>query len=170
MKRQMISVLALALAACSQSKSPIVDAATMPLRDLNVIRADIPDVLRDSAKQPYLAPADRSCAALAADVRALDEVLGPDLDAPASASNPRLIERASAAAGDEVVHALQGAAEGVVPFRSWVRQLTGADRYSRKVAAAIAAGAVRRGFLRGLSVAGDCPRAEENGKTPAPTP
>jgi hypothetical protein len=158
MKRQMISVLILALAACASSKqNVIVDAATTPLRDLNVIRADIPPVLRDALKQPYLPPTDQSCDALLADLRALDEVLGPDLDAPASASNPRLIERATKMADDAAVDALRGAAEGVVPFRGWVRQLTGAERYSRKVAAAIAAGAVRRGFLRGLSVAHGCP-------------
>jgi hypothetical protein len=161
MKRQIISLLTLVLAACAAPKqSAIVDAASTPLRDLNVIRADIPAVLRDAQKQPYLAPTDQSCSALRADVRALDEVLGPDLDAPASTSNPRLIERANKAADDAAVGALQGAAEGVVPFRSWVRQLSGAERYSKKVASAIAAGAVRRGFLRGLIVARDCSKAE----------
>jgi hypothetical protein len=161
MKRRAIVLLGLAFAGCAKhTKSPILDAATTPLQDLNVVRADIPDVLRDAQKQPYLVPSDQSCGALLAELRALDEVLGPDLDAPASASNPRLVERANALAEDAAVGAVRGAAEGVVPFRGWVRQLTGAERYSRKVAAAIAAGAVRRGFLRGLSAAGDCPRIE----------
>ena len=154
---QIISVLALALAACAASKkSAIVDAASTPLRDLNVVRASIPDVLRDAQKKPYLVPSDQSCGTLAAEVRSLDEVLGPDLDAPASASDPGLIERGSTAAGDAAVGALKGAAEAVVPFRRWVRQLTGAERYSKKVAAAIAAGTVRRAFLKGLIVARGC--------------
>lgn len=153
--------MALALAACSsKKKSDFVDAATTPLRDLNVIRAEIPDVLRDAQKRPYLVPADPSCEALATELRALDKALGPDLDAPASPSNPRLIERAAEAADDAAVGAVQHAAEGLVPYRGWVRQLSGAERYSKKVAAAIAAGAVRRGFLKGLSVARNCPRAE----------
>jgi hypothetical protein len=161
MKRRPFAVLTLLLAGCTAPKqSAILDAASTPLRDLNVVRAKIPDVLRDAQKQPYLAPTDQSCSALRADVRALDEALGPDLDAPASASNPRLIERANKAADDAAVDALQGAAEGVVPFRGWVRQLSGAERYSKKVASAIAAGAVRRGFLRGLIVARDCPQSE----------
>jgi len=161
MKSRTISLLILSLAACAgPKKSAIVDAASTPLRDLNVVRADIPAVLREALKQPYFAPTDQSCSALSAEVRALDEVLGPDLDAPASTSKPRLIERATKMADDAAVDALQGAAEGVVPFRGWVRQLSGAERYSKKVAAAIAAGAVRRGFLRGLSVARDCPRVE----------
>jgi hypothetical protein len=161
MKACMTAVLILTLAACAAPKeSSIVDAASTPLRDLNVIRAHIPDVLRDARKHPYLAPDDQSCEALLAAVQALDDVLGPDLDAPASASKPRLLERANDAANDAFVNVVQGAAEDVVPFRSWVRQLSGAERYSRDVAAAIAAGAARRGFLRGLCVARDCRRAE----------
>ena len=161
MKLRLVSLLALALSACGPSKkSDFVDAATMPLRDLNVIRAHIPDVLRDAQRQPYQLPAEVSCEALLAEVRALDEALGPDLDAPASSSHPRLIERAATMADDAAVGAVERAAEGVVPYRNWVRQLSGAERYSRKVAAAIAAGAVRRGFLRGVSAARDCPRAE----------
>jgi hypothetical protein len=161
MQRRLISLVALTLTACATNrKSEFVDAATTPLRDLNVVRASIPEVLRDAQKQPYLVPSDPSCEALSAEVRALDEALGPDLDAPASSDNPRLIERAATAADDAAVGAVERAAEGVVPYRSWVRQLSGAERYSKKVAAAIAAGAVRRGFLRGLSVARDCPRVE----------
>jgi hypothetical protein len=154
-------VLSLALAACARPKtSSIVDAASTPLRDLNVIRADIPELLREARKHPYLAPSDQSCDALSTAVLALDKVLGPDIDAPASASNPRLLERSNNAANEAAVDAVRRSGEAVVPFRSWVRQLSGAERYSRDVAAAIAAGAVRRGFLRGLSAARDCPRAE----------
>lgn len=156
-----IAILILALAACTPPKTTsIVDAASTPLRDLNVVRAKIPDVLREARKHPYSAPNDQSCEGLSAAVRELDEVLGPDLDAPASAAKPRLIERANKAANDAAVDAVQSAAEEIVPFRGWVRQLSGAERYARDVAAAIAAGAVRRGFLRGWAVARDCPRAE----------
>ena len=133
------------------------DAATAPLSDLNLVHASIPPVLGDAQKRPYVAPADHSCPALAAEVRALDEVLGPDLDAPASASNPGLIERGSTAVGDAAVGAVRGAAQGVVPFRGWVRKLTGAERYSKEVAAAIAAGTVRRAFLKGVAVTRGCP-------------
>jgi hypothetical protein len=43
-----------------------------------------------------------------------------------------------------------------VPFRGWVRKLSGAERYSRQVAAAIAAGAARRAFLKGLAQGKGC--------------
>lgn len=44
----------------------------------------------------------------------------------------------------------------MIPFRGWVRKLTGAERYSRKVSAAIAAGAIRRAYLKGLGQAAGC--------------
>jgi hypothetical protein len=68
-------------------------------------------------------------------------VNGTDLQSKANAeSNPGLIDRVSDAAGN----ALKGAAESEIPFRGPVRKLSGAERYSKVVAAAIAAGTTRR--------------------------
>lgn len=147
---------ALLLAACaSSSQDKVTNAATTPLSDLNVVRADIPDVLKAAAAAPYAVPADASCGGLAAGIRSLDEVLGPDIDAPATAGNTGLLERGE----DAATGALQRTAEGVIPFRGWVRKLTGAERYARQVSAAITAGGVRRGFLRGLAAAKACTAA-----------
>lgn len=147
-------LLALALAGCAASpdRSAVSGAAVTPLNDLNLVQGAIPLVLSEAQKQPYRVPADASCPALAAEVRALDEALGPDLDAPVTPGNPGLLERSGDAAGNLLKHA----AEGVVPFRGWVRKLSGAERYSKEVAAAIAAGSVRRGFLKGLRSAKGC--------------
>lgn len=141
----------------AKAGAQITDAATTPLSDLNLVRADIPPVLAAARRDPYLAPETPGCDSLAAAVKALDAVLGADLDTPPTASNPGLIERGTGAAGHAAIGALRGAAEGVVPFRSWVRKLTGAERYSREVAAAIAAGTVRRAYLKGLGAARGCP-------------
>lgn len=146
-------LLAAALTACaSSSQDKVATAATTPLADLNVVRADIPDVLKAAAAAPYALPADASCTGLAAGIRALDDVLGPDLDAPATGGNTGLLERGE----DAATGALQRTAEGVMPFRGWVRKLTGAERYAKQVSAAITAGGVRRGFLRGLAAAKGC--------------
>ena len=143
----------LALTACASSnQDKVANAATTPLSDLNVVRADIPEVLKAAAAAPYAMPADASCTGLAASIRALDEVLGPDLDVPVNGGNPGLLDRGEGAATD----ALQRTAEGVVPFRGWIRKLSGAERYARQVSAAITAGGVRRGFLRGQAVAKAC--------------
>lgn len=131
-------------------------AATAPLSDVNIVRAPIPPVLSAAQRAPYGAPADASCGGIAAEVQALDGALGADLDTPATASNPSLIERGTEAAGDAAIGAVRSTTEGVIPFRGWVRKLTGAERYAREVAAAIAAGGVRRAYLKGLGQAGGC--------------
>lgn len=150
----LLPAVAFTLAACAGApkSSSVADAATTPLSDLNIVRAEIPAALLAAQKQPYAVPADPGCTALLAEVRALDEVLGPDLDTPATAANPGLIERGGTAA----VGAVRNAAEGVVPFRGWVRKLSGAERYANNVAAAIAAGTVRRAFLKGIGSARAC--------------
>lgn len=151
-------MLALALAGCASPKSGngVTDAATTPLSDLNLVRAEIPPVLAEALKGPYRAPAGGGCEALAAEVTQLEAVLGADLDVPPSATRPSLIERGGSAAGEAAVGALRSTAEGVIPFRGWVRKLTGAERYSREVAAAIAAGTVRRSYLKGVGQARGC--------------
>ena len=156
MKHLPVLFLAAALAACASpdakrsdsAQQQLTQAATTPLADLNLVRADIPAVLAAAQKAPYALPADRSCAALGTEVQALD--------APPTASNPGLVERGGAAVGNAAVGAVRGAAEGVVPFRGWVRKLTGAEQYSKDVAAAIAAGTIRRAFLKGVGQANGC--------------
>jgi hypothetical protein len=138
---------ALALAACASDEAG--KAAATPLNDLNVVHAEIPPVLKTAQKAPYAAPADKSCAALKTEVQELDAALGADLDVPPTERGSSLIERG----GSEV---LKSAAESVIPFRGWVRKLSGAEHYSREVAAAIAAGAVRRAYLKGLVQAAGC--------------
>ncbi|MBK9572010.1 MAG: hypothetical protein IPO43_04390 [Rhodoferax sp.] len=127
-----------------------------PLSDLNLVRAQIPAVLAEAQKGAYLIPLKASCEVFAANVQALDEALGPDLDAPVLATEAGTLERGADALGNAAVDAFRSAAEGVIPFRGWVRKLTGAERYSREVAAAIAAGTVRRAFLKGLGQAQGC--------------
>jgi hypothetical protein len=49
-----------------------------------------------------------------------------------------------------------GAASDVIPFRGWIRKLSGAEQHDRYVQAAITAGAVRRAYLKGLGEAKGC--------------
>lgn len=182
MPRCIAPLAVLALAACTQpqpvheyakpearSDAQILEAATTPLSDLNIVRAEIPPALVAALKQPYARPADASCTGIAAEIRALDAVLGADLDTPITPINPNLIphsmdalvqqgaELAGEAAMGAAVGAMRGAAAGIVPYRSWVRKLSGAERYSKEVAAAIAAGGVRRSYLKGFGQASGCP-------------
>src|SRR5207302_9823336 len=98
-RRSTSVLLVLVLVACTtQKQSDVVDAAATPLSDLNVVHAEIPAVLPEAQKEPYSVPGDQTCTSLDASVRALDEVLVPDLDDAASASNPWRIDRCSVAA------------------------------------------------------------------------
>lgn len=142
-----LALIALSLAACASSdQDKLGAAAATPLTDLNLVSAPIPEALARAQKAPYAAPAEPVCDGARQEIRQLDEVLGADLDAPPSDANPGLIDRGGAL----VVNTVQRTVEGAVPFRSWVRKLSGAERYSKQVAAAIAAGTVRRGFLKGV--------------------
>ncbi len=149
--------LVLALSGCAvRNQSRVAGAATAPLYDLNLVYAEIPAVLNEAQKQAYAIPADMRCASLSAAIGELDSALGPDLDAPASESNPGLVERGSDEVQSSAIGALRNTTEGLVPFRGWVRKLSGAEGYSRKLAASIAAGSIRRAFLKGLKVAQAC--------------
>jgi hypothetical protein len=134
----------------------ITDAATSPLSDLNLMQVAVPPVLVEARKQVYAVPVIHDCIALATEIHALDEALGPDLDVPASANDKSLVERGGVLAGNAALDAIKGAAEGLIPYRSWVRKLSGAERASKAVAAAIGAGMVRRGFLKGLLQSQTC--------------
>ena len=128
----------------------IQKAMESPLVDLNLVQDKIPPVLQAAIKAPYALPTQRACPDLANEVRALDGALGADLDTPPTVANPGLVERGTNMVGDAANDALRGAAESVIPFRGWIRKLDGAERHSKEVAAAIAAGSVRRAFLKGV--------------------
>lgn len=145
------------LGACaSNTASRIGTAATTPLSDLNIARTNIPAVLARARQQPYLIPAQHNCVAIGLEIKELDVALGPDLDTPVSVKRDSLMEKASAAAQDHAVGALQRTAQDLLPFRGWVRKLSGAERHSREVTACIAAGTARRAFLKGMAVAQSC--------------
>lgn len=175
-KRKAIFALVLILAACTGQEprnkpepdtalgnsvkkvgSETTETVKAPLGDLNLVHARVPAVLLDAQKGPYATPSDQSCDALAAEVRELDAVLGADLDTPSTHSNPSLLERGGAIVTDAAAGAVKSAIQVTVPYRNWVRKLSGAEKYSKEVAAAIAAGGVRRAFLKGFRQARGCP-------------
>jgi hypothetical protein len=130
------------------------DALSAPLEDLNLKRTPIPSVLIRAEANPYAIGGMDHCEAIAAEVGSLDDALGPDADTPPPDRTQGQKEAdASAHATLGVVH---GAAESALPFHSWVRQLSGAERHRRDVQAAIKAGSQRRGFLKALGMSMNC--------------
>jgi hypothetical protein len=155
--RLLLLALSLILSACaSDTKTRVVSAATTPLSDLNIVKAEIPAVLKKSVKAPYQIPADQTCTGIALEIHKLDEVLGADINTPVTKANPPLIEWGMESVNDATIGTIKHSAEGVIPFRGWVRKLSGAERYSKDVSAAITAGSIRRAFLKGIGSSHEC--------------
>ena len=121
------------------------DVAMTPLTDLNLAQAEIPAVLLEAAAAPYASAGLAKCDDIGAAIAALDAVLGPDMD---------LVEddRDRISWGRVATSAVGS----FIPFRSVLRELTGAADRKRDFEAAIYAGAVRRGFLKGLGQQKGC--------------
>lgn len=142
--------------------SGVVQTATQPLSDLNLMKTAIPPVLtRAQLGGAYAPPADASCTALQTELLALDAALGPDIDAAGTpGADPGYVVQAVGYVGQKalgtVTSTVNTMVDGVIPFRSWVRKLSGAERHSRAVSAAIAAGTMRRPYLKGWARAQGC--------------
>lgn len=128
-------------------------AATAPLDDLNLRRQEVPEILIAARRAPYATSGLRTCPAVIAQIDDLDEALGPDVDQPTPAAGTG--EQAAGVALDIV----RDTATDFIPLRSWVRRLSGAAAHDREVQAAIRAGLVRRGYLKGIAHQRRCVRA-----------
>lgn len=121
------------------------EVAMTPLRDLNLAKDPIPSILLAATEDPYASAGIKSCADVSAAIAPLDAVLGPDMDI--------------AETNDERISAGQVAKSVVasfIPFRGIIRELTGAADHQRDFQAAIYAGSVRRGYLKGLGQTMKC--------------
>lgn len=134
-------------------KESVGGAVSAPLRDFNLLRTKIPPILLEAMADPYNPPPPHfTCGQLEALVEPLEIALGPDLDTPEKKEEGLKQKGRGATLG-----AVAGATSGVIPFHSWVRKLTGAERHDDFVQDAIRGGAVRRAYLKGLGEANGCP-------------
>lgn len=139
------------------NKEGITGAVSAPLRDVNIVRTKIPRILLEAMDDPYQRPARADCRTLIALVQPLDAALGEDIDRNPPQENEDLVDRGRKAAGDAALGAIASTAQDLIPLRGWVRKLTGAERHDKLVQSAIASGAVRRAYLKGLGEARGCP-------------
>jgi hypothetical protein len=141
-------------------------AAGAPLRDVNVLQTKIPEVLLTAMTDPYALPKPMTCARLTALILPLNGALGADLDEQAQDEDD-LVGRGHGAA----LGLAASAASSVIPFRGWIRKLSGAEKHDQLVSDAITAGAVRRAYLKGLGEAHGCyPPATPSHLKVEPTP
>lgn len=137
----------------------LMSAAATPLRDVGLMRPEVPELLKGIGFPYQQGTLTAGCSAIALEIGRLDAVLGEESYQPGQ-------ERSlSSRAGDYVENYAAGEAADIVPYRGWVRRLSGANAAERKAAAAYALGETRRTFLRGYGAALGCP-----GVVPAPPP
>lgn len=142
-------------------------AVSAPLRDVNLLRTKIPPVLLEALADPYKRPPSATCASITAEIRPLNEALGDDLDEPDAEGTSVLVRGRDTALG-----AVASVASDIIPFRGFVRTLTGAEQHDQLVAGAITAGAVRRAYLKGLGESKGCrpPATPSHVLTGSPVP
>jgi hypothetical protein len=158
MKRASAIALALAAAAAAQpanardrqqpaaTREPDAqDIAMTPLTDLNLSKDEIPAILAAAAEDPYTSDGLSRCPEIEAAIADLDAVLGPDMDV-ATGESDRLSTGRMA----------KSVVASFIPFRGILRELTGAAEQERDWRAAIYAGSIRRGFLKGLGQQKGC--------------
>ncbi len=147
------------------SQGGFLNAAATPLRDMNLIRPDVPDLIKNLNYPYQMDGLAEGCPAVLYEIGRLDAILGNESYQPTEQGG--IGSRALDATGDYAVNAVADAAADLVPYRSWVRRLSGASRGDRAAAAAYALGEQRRTFLRGYGAALGCPGIIPN---PPPAP
>lgn len=132
------------------------DAATAPLEDLNLKQKSIPAVLQRAVADPYDMTGLNRCEPIAAEIGRLDAALGPDLDEAPPPDNRSKGKKVADAAYGVGVSGVRDTTRDVLPFRSWIRKLTGAAKHDKAIAKAIQSGGVRRGYLKGVGMRMNC--------------
>ncbi len=125
-----------------------VEIGTQPVRDVGITKREIPPILVKARQDPYSLKGLKTCKQLALEVASLNLVLGPDYVVGNEVKENRMGKLAEAG-GKTVINS-------IIPFRSLVREVTGAAPADRRLNAALDAGYARRGFLRGVHAKQGC--------------
>ncbi|MDI7774664.1 hypothetical protein [Asticcacaulis sp. EMRT-3] len=127
-----------------------------PLSDLNLKRQAIPDILVKAITKPYDLSGLDNCAAISAEVSELDVLLGADFDEPPAPDSSTMSQKGQRMANHAAIGAVRNAARSIIPFRGFMRQVTGADKHQKEMDTAIQAGKVRRAYLKGVGMNKNC--------------
>jgi hypothetical protein len=154
-----IVAAALSIASCSTGRTAdtrrgVTSATTIPLRDVGLVRPEIPLALRN-LQYPYSTVDLTDCAAVARAINQLDAALGPE--SYQAGPNRNVWDMSGDFIEDQAIQAAEDTMEDLIPFRSWVRRLSGANRAERDAIRAVATGEQRRTFLRGYGASLGCP-------------
>ena len=126
---------------------------------LGLTGADLPALLKDIKADPYKAVAAPACDTIPAEIQAINDLLGRDVDfVPPPTDTATKIEDQAMKSGASMVR-------GLVPYGGVVRFVTGANKKDSALREAILAGYARRGFLRGVQAGLRCPAPKPAAET-----
>ena len=145
-----------------------VGAVQTPLEDVGLKKQPIPAKLLFVLQNPYATPQPMNCPKISSELLILNQLLGPDMgiakeDTPSLLGIPmpswqkrgEYVEKGSQAAQQQAAEMARGQVD-VIPYRGWVRKLSGAERHAKKVEEAYQAGKLRRAYLKGLALMLGC--------------
>lgn len=153
-----LAFLATALPAAAQSQAAdkprttekvAEDVVTQPVQDVGIDKKDIPENLLRIQDRPYSLAGIKTCAQIRSAIGDMDAVLGDDLDAPYEATRDDKRKETAGKVGGLIVNS-------IIPFRSVIREISGAAAQQRRYNAAVYAGVVRRSFLKGVGLQRGC--------------
>jgi hypothetical protein len=119
---------------------------------LGLTGPEVPDMLKAIEANPYAQPTG-GCEGIADELIALNDVLGPDVDAPKKKDDP----------GKAVVSGVSS----LIPYKGIVRLFTGAGKKEEELIQAAMAASARRGYLRGVEMNMHCAASAEGASSPA---
>lgn len=126
----------------------VTDVAEQPVRDVGLLNPVVPDALARAASNPYGLASTPSCEALSSEIKELSIALGPDVD-DALVLKENRVEQIVLAGGKSIVASF-------IPFRTVVREVSGAAPAQRRFQETTERGFARRGFLKGVYEGRDC--------------
>ncbi len=122
--------------------------ATKPLKDLNLMKDEIPPEVLAVMKEPYSLKGIKGCKQYKAKIVRLTELLGPDVDSG--------IKKKGQNAGEFALSAAESVAGSLIPGAGLIRKISGAEAAQKKARAAVLAGQLRRAYLKGTARAKGC--------------
>lgn len=129
--------------------------AQTPFEDLGLKEQPIPEKLQQIADNPYKLPLSLNCESLRNEIIELDALLGPDIctlenqAGVAKSSKGEYIEQGARLARDQAV-GMVSSKVNIIPFRSIVRRISGAEKHAKLIERSYQAGKLRRAFLKGI--------------------
>lgn len=141
----------------------VVEAAASPFRDIGLVRPEVPATLQGLGYPYSSSGLAVGCDAVLYEIGKLDAILGAESFQPG-------VERGITSKGLDaiegaVINAARDAAGDIIPYRGWVRRISGAAKAEKEASRAIIQGQTRRAYLRGYGAALGCLNA-----VPAPPP